>query len=204
MKYSTGKITQFPVESTKKSGQNEDADVIIAIENNEIVFKANGELFGLNVSTNATGLGEPNVLDNNMLSATNITETNYAVGICTAYAPTEGSTFMKIPFTTKESVTFDLIVNTKLKTVTVDLTTGIAKIDNQAIQIFPNPAKDKLTISGLTNKSELSIYSLSGKLLKQQTVDNGNVNISDLSKGIYVVKIRNNDNILTTQRIVKQ
>ena len=69
---------------------------------------------------------------------------------------------------------------------------------------YPVPANDVLTISGLTNKAELSIYSLAGQLLKQQTVDNGNINISDLSKGVYVVKIRSNNNILTTQRIVIQ
>ena len=72
------------------------------------------------------------------------------------------------------------------------------------ISIFPVPVKDILTINGLKNTSNLEIYSLTGELVKQQSVNNGEINVSELKQGVYFVKIQDNGNVLTTKRIVKQ
>jgi hypothetical protein len=68
------------------------------------------------------------------------------------------------------------------------------KIDLPIINIFPNPANNFVQIellSSLTEPLGIIIYGLSGSELKQQT-GSGIVNfdISDLAKGIYIIKIK--------------
>ena len=206
MKYSIGEITHFPIEDNKKNTENKDTDVLISVENNEIVFKSNGDLFGFNlVVQNAIGLEEPIFLNTEkFLSEKNITATNYSVGICTGKALREGTPFMKIPFTLEEDITFNLVINGESKIITVNLTIGIAKIEDKVIHIYPNPIRDKLIINDFKRGSLLEIFSISGKLVKQQNINNADINISDLPKGIYIVKVRNNEKVLTTKRIIKQ
>ncbi len=92
--------------------------------------------------------------------------------------------------------------------ISITVTNATTSIDNigneKQISISPVPAMNVLTIKGLKNISELEIYSITGKLIKQQAVKNGTINISELKQGVYFVKIKNNGKVLTTQRIVKQ
>jgi hypothetical protein len=72
--------------------------------------------------------------------------------------------------------------------------------------IYPNPAKDYVTISSkllLEKGSKIYIYNLLGSLVQQINVDNSNnstinIDVSDLSKGTYVVSI----NTKTHSRLV--
>jgi hypothetical protein len=80
---------------------------------------------------------------------------------------------------------------------------GVNNNLNNLISIFPNPVKDKVKINGLSGKSELLFYNLNGELTKQQSINNEEVNLSDLPSGIYLLTILSDGNILTTQRIIK-
>jgi hypothetical protein len=71
----------------------------------------------------------------------------------------------------------------------------------EAMQIFPNPAKEILTISlsqTLEGESQLSIFSLSGIKVHQATISDGasrdlSIDVSALKPGLYVVMLRNGD-----------
>jgi len=204
LKYTVGSISVFPVESGKKSGKSENADVTITLENNELIFQSTGELFGLNVnvSENISALGRPQFLNANMLNATNITANNYAIGLATTTAPIENETFMKIPINQNVSVTFDMIINTTVKSVTVSGTTGIVTINDKAVSVYPNPTSSILYISGMQN-ANIQLFDLSGKLLiNQQNADN-QINVSNLQNGIYSVKITNESGTVV-RKFVKQ
>ena len=64
------------------------------------------------------------------------------------------------------------------------------------LNIYPNPAKDKIEINSLYSISDnvnFQIYEWSGKLVKSLNTDvNQSINVSDLANGIYLAKISNN------------
>ncbi len=63
---------------------------------------------------------------------------------------------------------------------------------NQSFELFPNPANGfvTLTLSQLTNQT-ISIFDISGKSVKVMNATDlkMNIDISDLSKGVYMVKV---------------
>ncbi|GAA4282195.1 T9SS type A sorting domain-containing protein [Gaetbulibacter aestuarii] len=56
---------------------------------------------------------------------------------------------------------------------------------------FPNPAKDFVTISASKNINKFEIYNLVGQQVLNRRIDRSNtqVNVSSLSKGIYVMRV---------------
>lgn len=71
-------------------------------------------------------------------------------------------------------------------------------------KLFPNPANDKLSlrISGDISCDNVMIYSIDGRLLKMQNDDFENIDVSDLSGGIYITKITLDNGITYTDKIV--
>ncbi len=78
--------------------------------------------------------------------------------------------------------------------------------DRNDITIRPNPIADIFTIRGMQKgRNNISIYSNDGKLVKNQLITNtmGDVNISKLTPGVYLVRILNDNGSIETRRIVK-
>lgn len=77
-----------------------------------------------------------------------------------------------------------------------------------AVNLFPNPAGDRLNISmeGVTNKTEIEVYNLMGKLIMQQQ-GSGNtltqLNTSKLTAGYYLVKV-NDGKEIRSAKFIKQ
>jgi len=68
--------------------------------------------------------------------------------------------------------------------------TGINSFDNLAnLNIYPNPVIDFLSISNLNKQVDYQVFNLEGKLLRKGVVQNNQINLSDLSSGIYFVRI---------------
>ncbi|MEP7168994.1 MAG: T9SS type A sorting domain-containing protein [Bacteroidota bacterium] len=69
--------------------------------------------------------------------------------------------------------------------------------ENIAINIYPNPAKDMFTVSGLPftvgTKTELFIIDIEGRKVVQQIINNQSsiINIKSLNDGIYFIEINN-------------
>jgi hypothetical protein len=85
------------------------------------------------------------------------------------------------------------------------LGTGVNEVNNSLnITVFPNPAKDKLTI-GCTQKSEIEILNLEGQILKKLTSDgiHTTVDLANLSAGIYIIKVKTEEGI-TVKKFIKQ
>lgn len=58
------------------------------------------------------------------------------------------------------------------------------------VQLFPNPAKTEIAISGISKNSKYEIFSMEGRLIKSGIYQpNQSVNISTLSNGTYLLKI---------------
>jgi hypothetical protein len=77
----------------------------------------------------------------------------------------------------------------------------IENIAYSLTNIFPNPVKNTLYISGDSNNYNIKVYSLLGQIV----ITDYNVNevdVSSLTKGIYIIKI-NDENFTTTKRFIK-
>jgi hypothetical protein len=95
-------------------------------------------------------------------------------------------------------------VSTQTITVTQEAGTMDALVENEAlsIHIYPNPATDYIQIQGLPGNAEISIYDLSGNQISSQRSD-GTLNISSLTKGVYLVRIVT-QNTTVQQKLIKQ
>ena len=83
--------------------------------------------------------------------------------------------------------------------------TSVNEVSNPLnINVFPNPAKDKISI-GCSQKSEIEILNTEGQILKRLTLQNihPTVDISDLSAGIYIIKILTEEG-MTIRKFIKQ
>jgi len=81
------------------------------------------------------------------------------------------------------------------------LHTGVSDINNAETTIFPNPTENNLHLF-FNNKEigikTIEIVDLTGKLIKQISVSNNeqcDIDVSNLNKGIYFLKIASNNNI---------
>ncbi len=63
-------------------------------------------------------------------------------------------------------------------------------ITDDNIRIYPNPSSGIMTIDGMSQSSEIMIYSVHGKILKTFIQDNNNIDISELPAGIYFLMIK--------------
>jgi hypothetical protein len=72
------------------------------------------------------------------------------------------------------------------------------------IAICPNPASDKLTISGIEGMHDVyyEIYNLQSARIKQAALHKPEMDISDLPDGIYVLKLHTPDGVVT-RKIIK-
>lgn len=80
-----------------------------------------------------------------------------------------------------------------------------ANVKQDEVSIYPNPVKDVLNIDLKTNQGNVKIFDLSGKVIKTATVNkSGSVDVSKLSKGMYMVEITTNGNTKVTKKIIKE
>ena len=72
----------------------------------------------------------------------------------------------------------------------LDATMSLTDLQKFNFNAYPNPAKDVLKLSATESIDKIEIYSLLGQQVLKQNVNNNTaeINISDLSKGIYLVK----------------
>ncbi|MEA3496937.1 MAG: T9SS type A sorting domain-containing protein [Bacteroidota bacterium] len=74
------------------------------------------------------------------------------------------------------------------------LSSGIMDEELKGIEIYPNPANDKLTIFNPYKSLEIQVVDIRGEIIKTLNVQKGThkVNIENISKGIYFIKFINN------------
>ena len=66
--------------------------------------------------------------------------------------------------------------------------------DNLALKVLPNPATSQINITGLKQKENFVIFDSTGKVVKTGFVSSDDkIEVSNLSKGVYFVKIKNNN-----------
>ena len=72
----------------------------------------------------------------------------------------------------------------------------VEKIANkQVFKAYPNPVKDKITVSFASGGTQqVMIYNILGSLKKSELIASGStINVSDLAQGVYIMKIEGNN-----------
>ena len=98
--------------------------------------------------------------------------------------------------------TINVVSPTQLNTVSID-----ENISSLISSIYPNPAKDRIFVtstpkSGATN---YSILSISSQLVKAGSInaEKTEIDIADLSPGIYFLEVRNSGGEKSFARFIK-
>ncbi len=88
--------------------------------------------------------------------------------------------------------------------VTTDTTTAINEeiSTSSKLNIYPNPVSDYFTIEGLTN-FEGMIFSVTGQKIKKLSSSDKKIDVSDFSKGTYIISIECEGEIYTKKFIKK-
>ncbi len=88
--------------------------------------------------------------------------------------------------------------------------TGITDpiFDSNPISIYPNPCNDYITLSNPNHSLfKTEMYSIDGKLLKQipqSSSDKITLDVSDLSRGVYLLRVINNNGVSTNRVVVER
>jgi len=117
----------------------------------------------------------------------------------------EGQTFLLNTSFEVTNVIFDPNTQIISKNNQTVLATRDIVLDNSLIQVYPNPAKDKITIdlSNALTVQEIAIYNALGQLVYTQKELTNFIDISSFSKGAYLLKITSNQGVFT-KKLLKQ
>jgi hypothetical protein len=96
--------------------------------------------------------------------------------------------------------------NWTIITAVIDAANGIGETNPiEAINLFPNPFSDEISVSLKNNlPSQIIIYDFSScKLIEQNFITSTSLKTSQLAKGIYIYQIRSKDSLLKIGKLIK-
>lgn len=70
------------------------------------------------------------------------------------------------------------------------------------LSIYPNPASNKFFVQGL-NSGNVQVYDLNGRMVINTQYSENGIDVSTLSKGVYIVKITDKNNSFSEKLIIK-
>ncbi|WP_228453995.1 reprolysin-like metallopeptidase [Chryseobacterium fistulae] len=79
-----------------------------------------------------------------------------------------------------------------------------SKSITNGIQLYPNPVSDILNIKNITDKAHYKIYSVTGQLITQGMIINGQINVSKLLTGTYHISIEEKDKDSYHSKFIKK
>ncbi|MEI7486939.1 MAG: T9SS type A sorting domain-containing protein [Chryseobacterium sp.] len=109
-------------------------------------------------------------------------------------------------FSNKANIYFDynhpIITNNYTTTVQNVLATSEIINDKTQFSIYPNPVKDVLFIKSKEKIVKAEIYDVAGRILNSASVTDNSINVSELSKGNYIIKLSTKDKTII-QKFIK-
>jgi Secretion system C-terminal sorting domain len=109
-------------------------------------------------------------------------------------------------FSNKAGIYFDynapIITNNFTTTVQNTLAASETNKENNTVSIYPNPVKDVLNIQSKNEIVKAEIYDAAGRILISASVKGNSINVSELPKGNYIIKLFTKDKTFT-QKFIK-
>jgi hypothetical protein len=76
--------------------------------------------------------------------------------------------------------------------------------DDTSISLFPNPVKDVFKVSAPSTIKKMEVYNVLGQQQNIQSKNVNSVDVSTLSKGVYFIKIYQDNDTVSTKRFIKE
>jgi len=193
---SVGQLSSFPADGLKRSVQ-EMGDVEIIQVKDQLLFKAKGNLqgFNFNVKDIQGVLGAPEFVNTEMMVAENRNGSDFRIGIAKAVKFKEGEIFMKINLKTDAPVKLlaSINVNTRKVERLIDgnIVSKTKYVNVKDINVYPNPAKNEVTISGAEGY-DLTIFNIEGRKVYSSLLDTDYFQAQfkdSLPTGLYIIKL---------------
>lgn len=83
--------------------------------------------------------------------------------------------------------------------------TGIVEELQGVVNLYPNPVTDVLNIESDMQVQSLTIFNVAGQVVREELVnmENTRIDLSDLQKGVYLVKMEGNNDKIIKKIVVK-
>ncbi|MBD8082541.1 DUF7619 domain-containing protein [Chryseobacterium caseinilyticum] len=94
---------------------------------------------------------------------------------------------------------YPIITNTYTTTVESMLGTSESIKNDLELVIYPNPVKDILYFKSKEKIVKAETFDSSGRILKSQSLNSDSINVSELSKGNYMIKLYTKDRFITNK-----
>jgi len=174
-------------------------ETIYVVEGQKSIFRVYG-IYDDGVKRNITSVDDLNYVFANNNAA--VTENGFVDGL------QEGDDILTITYLNK-TVDVPIIILNSSEWIDITLSNPEVSSGKFDLVIYPNPTQNQLFFSWsdnmISDQLELSIYDMSGKLVFSQTYTQkpSQLDVNQLNSGIYLLKIKSNDQILT-RRIIKK
>lgn len=124
----------------------------------------------------------------------------YNYGITSIKVLNNGATIIGGKFTNYQGIS-----NTRDLVLLKGNPLSFQSFDKLDFKIYPNPSENYINITNTKNLKIdfIEIYDLQGKILKKQTESSTTIDVSDLQKGMYLLKITSENN-LSNQLFIKK
>lgn len=88
-------------------------------------------------------------------------------------------------------------------TFTIEDTLGMSEVNEENITLFPNPTFNYITIKGLQQKANLTVYNMSGQMVWKTEAQNAQRVYFNLASGLYMLKIETDHGSVFKKLIVE-
>ena len=80
------------------------------------------------------------------------------------------------------------------------LSTNVPNNETISFKIYPNPARNKITVTTSQQNINVTIFTITGKKIIDTT--SKNINTSNFSKGCYIIEIKNKNGFSTREKLI--
>jgi len=80
------------------------------------------------------------------------------------------------------------------------------RVSKSAVQLYPNPATERIYLEGLSAAVQFRLYTVTGKRIKQARIlpDQATVEVSSLESGLYFYTLSTGDKVVKTGKLIKE
>ncbi|STD05580.1 DUF7619 domain-containing protein [Chryseobacterium carnipullorum] len=114
---------------------------------------------------------------------------------------TKATLTMGDSFSNTAKIYFDynhpIVTNTFTTTVKNVLATSEVSKGNDMVTIYPNPVQNILNIQSKNTVIKAEIYDANGRMIISASVTGSSINVSELTKGNYIIKLFTKDKTVT-------
>lgn len=165
-----------------------------------IVTAISDTLYSFGYSLNAGATVDPNTLTYYFSTGNNIIGVSLFTGLVTS----------NVANSFQDGDYFDLMrsVNNCISATALRANPSLEAEDfsNIKVSIYPNPTSEKISIVSNQLIKSISIYTIEGKLISEKTTNSNQdkIDMTSYNDGIYIIRITDENNLITSKKIIKK